>query len=693
MKKHVYTFILALFLIGLSNGQAAAQCSGGTLAGNISMLTTFQTIGCITGGQYYTFNAIAGSSYLFSFCQGGGTASFDSQITILDNTGAYAGGYNDDNCGLQSEVSWNAPSTGVFRVLVNNYSCIAGATCATLAYRENPPLGAGSTCLTPQIIPSLPFNQTGQTTCGYGDDYSSVDACGDSYMNGDDFVYAYTSAGNEEITITLTNTGTWVGLFVMDGCPNAVGTTCMPLSGGGGGGGCAAVAGGSNTNSAGNPFGTWELCNPGTYYIIISTFPAPQCTAFDINITSVASTCSGPASGTFCYSTGATPYSPYSFTSGTAVSFDDDEFSDTSFPIGFSFCYSGITYTQFVISSNGYINFNTNCITQYSPYVTVALPNAAEVEVENSILLSWCDIDPDPFIRPDYIRYAVYGLSPNRRLAVSFDRIPMFSSSCIPQIYTGQLVLEETTNNIYMYIQEKTVCTAWNSGNAVQGLVSTDGTQTLITAGRNNTNWSATNDARMFSPTCAPCLIVLPVRYADFSGRRLESSNLLEWETAEETSMDHFVIERSSDGRNFEEIGKTVAKGSPSQSANYQFEDRHPVDQISYYRLREMDLNGNESYSQVVTITQDGSTFSIENMYYNVDAHNVTVDVNIISPTQKLNAEIHDLAGRKLASGEFWFNQGSQSFAMDASNLSAGYYLLSVYDGGSQRITKRFVKR
>ncbi len=85
----------------------------------------------------------------------------------------------------------------------------------------------GSTCANPFNIGAVPFNQAGMTTCGFGDDFSSLDACGSSYMNGDDFVFEYTPATNEDIGITLTNTDTWVGLFILDGCPNAGGSNCI----------------------------------------------------------------------------------------------------------------------------------------------------------------------------------------------------------------------------------------------------------------------------------------------------------------------------------------------------------------------------------------------------------------------------------------------------------------------------------
>lgn len=141
----------------------------------------------------------------------------------------------------------------------------------------------GSVCSDPWVISSFPYTHNNTTTCGGGDDYSSTDACGSSYMNGDDIVYEFTSAGNECLDIVLTNTGTWVGLFLLDDCPDAGGATCLSNA----------------TSSSGNPSLSYTVTSAGTYYIVISTFPSPQCTDYDLSITSspaggVGSTCANP---------------------------------------------------------------------------------------------------------------------------------------------------------------------------------------------------------------------------------------------------------------------------------------------------------------------------------------------------------------------------------------------------------------
>ena len=677
-------FLFLTLLAGFLNfGYGQPPCTGGVNSGLIVPTPVFQTIACVTGGQYYRFAATAGISYTFSFCQGGGAATWDTQLTILDNTGAYAGGYNDDNCGLQSEITWNAPSTGNFRVLINLYSCTTNATCATLAYRTTPPAGPGATCGLPFIVPSLPFSRAGMTTCGFGDDYSSTDACGDVYMNGDDFVFEYVSPGNEEVTITLTNTGTYVGVFLLDGCPNAGGTICMPTVTGGGpcSGGTA-----TNTNFAGNPFGTWDIIAPGTYYIVVSTYPAPQCTAFDIDITT-APIPGGGGAGVACYNISTPAYAPDPYNGGTAVVFPDDEFSPV-LPIGFTFCFMGQNFTQFVISSNGYISFATNCTAQYSPWDTDPLPTIQD-DAWNAIHGCWQDIDPAV---SGTIRYALYGSAPNRRLVVSYRNIAMFSVACNAQRYTGQITIYETTNLIDSYIANKPTCPTWNNGEAVQGLMDWTGTVSLVVPGRNNTSWTVSNDARRFTPTCAPCTMVLPVLYSSFSGRNNGSENILEWSTTYQENNAKFVVEKSINQKDFSPFETVEGAGNSTNLEHYSATDRSPFSPLTYYRLAQIDQNGNTSYSEVIMVAAAGTELVIENFFFTPGFDNAQLQIQSGFDNKLVTIQISDAKGTVIREREVNLEGGKNFIDLDLTGLSTGYYLVRVSDDRTFSEVKKLIR-
>ena len=75
---------------------------------------------------------------------------------------------------------------------------------------------------------------------------------------------------------------------------------------------------------------------------------------------------------------------------------------------------------------------------------------------------------------------------------------------------------------------------------------------------------------------------------------------MCEWSTATEINTDYFIIERTTDGVYFDEVGFVKAAGNSFQTINYEFEDHSPLNGISYYRLKQYDLDGqNEAFGLV----------------------------------------------------------------------------------------------
>lgn len=73
----------------------------------------------------------------------------------------------------------------------------------------------------------------------------------------------------------------------------------------------------------------------------------------------------------------------------------------------------------------------------------------------------------------------------------------------------------------------------------------------------------------------------------------------LDWEVAEEFNTSHFVVERSTDGQNFEEIGQAVA----TKALSYTFTDAKPLYGLNYYRLREVANDGSIDFSETASVS------------------------------------------------------------------------------------------
>lgn len=97
-------------------------------------------------------------------------------------------------------------------------------------------------------------------------------------------------------------------------------------------------------------------------------------------------------------------------------------------------------------------------------------------------------------------------------------------------------------------------------------------------------------------------LNVLPVELLSFFGEEKNNSIHLKWMTATETNNDRFDIETSKNGQEYVKIGEVQGKGTAAEQQEYSFKIDNPQNGISYYRLKQIDFDGQFEYSKVVVV-------------------------------------------------------------------------------------------
>jgi hypothetical protein len=442
---------------------------------------------------------------------------------------------------------------------------------------------------------------------------------------------------------------------------------------------------------------TWTNISGATTTTL--TIPVTTATYFRCVVSCILSGLSTPSSSTFvntsiantCSFTVSTPaYVPdAAYTAGTLLTFPDDQMSAV-LPIGFNFCFMGTTYTNFIVSSNAFISFNTANSGGYSSYTPVAIPSATPTEILNSIMFPWHDVDPSVGTSSD-IRYITLGTAPNRKLVVNFSIVPMFS--CNSNLFTAQVVLNETTNIIETYIQDKPVCSTWVGGRAVHGINGPDGCSGVTVPGRNNTVWTVTNDAKMFTPTGC-CNPPLPAELTTFEGTQISKSlNKLNWTALSETNLDKYIIEKSENGMDFEYLGERNASGNSSTARSYAIEDNRPFDRVSYYRLKQVDFNGDEHLSNTIAINNsEWSGFAVLNLFPNPSNGIVNSEI-YASEDLSFTLEVRDISGRIVKSTIHELTQGGNINKYDLTTMDAGIYIFTFIDNHSGKTTTiRFTK-
>jgi gliding motility-associated-like protein len=176
---------------------------------------------------------------------------------------------------------------------------------------------------------------------------------------------------------------------------------------------------------------------------------------------------------------------------GTNLFMTDDS-QQGPFNIGFNFCFFGTTYTQFYVGSNGWISFSGG---QPTTFTSQPIPTANALVPKNCIMGPWQDWHPG---LGGQIKYQTLGVAPCRKLIVSWIGIPMFS--CTGNQGTFHIVINESTNNIDNYIQDKPACLQWQGGTSTEGIHNAAGTIGIAVPGRNSTAWVTNNDAWRWTP-------------------------------------------------------------------------------------------------------------------------------------------------------------------------------------------------
>jgi hypothetical protein len=212
-------------------------------------------------------------------------------------------------------------------------------------------------------------------------------------------------------------------------------------------------------------------------------------------------------------------------------------------------------------------------------------------------------------------------------------------------------------------------------------------TPTIGTLGSNTSlTYNFTNGFSGFGAGI-PSFSDLPIGLLKFSGRLEGNNAILTWSTSYEQNNKGFEVDRSVDGTNFSAIGFVSGAGNSTTQKDYTFTDPSLLGDSNYYQLKQIDLDGRITYSNIVLLNK---THLVP--YLTISPNPFTSDLDILFghvPTEKVQIRLLDIAGREL-----WRQTGIQSdgsrlhVGLSGSSLSAGVYLLEVLSNSGIRIQR-----
>jgi hypothetical protein len=194
--------------------------------------------------------------------------------------------------------------------------------------------------------------------------------------------------------------------------------------------------------------------------------------------------------------------------------------------------------------------------------------------------------------------------------------------------------------------------------------------------------------------TCNPLNIALPVTLLSFTGERKNGQSALTWVTSREENNSHFIVERSLDAKSFSPISTKIPTqavgGNSNSNLSYTYNDAHPTSGHNYYRLQQVDIDGNRSYSQTVDVYF--GTESMVSLYPNPVNTELNVDI------QSANAghawvKVLDATGRVVRMIEADLHEGRNSLQVDMSQLTDGMYRVDIHDENGLHYTGSVQKK
>jgi len=178
---------------------------------------------------------------------------------------------------------------------------------------------------------------------------------------------------------------------------------------------------------------------------------------------------------------------------------------------------------------------------------------------------------------------------------------------------------------------------------------------------------------------------LLPIELLSFTGENVGADNVLKWITASETNNDYFAIERSPDGEHFTELGSIKAAGTSTSETKYYYPDHAPLHGTNFYRLRQADLDGTYSYSNIIAIENGSSDSFTPFVYPNPSEGVFNISIRATSNTD-VTLGVYNAIGQLVTATQRQVQDGDNKFTVDLSSYNQGVYTLFIRDSHSGKV-------
>jgi len=225
----------------------------------------------------------------------------------------------------------------------------------------------------------------------------------------------------------------------------------------------------------------------------------------------------------------------------------------------------------------------------------------------------------------------------------------------------------------------------WDAGTSKWKDHGNGGTTGNTTAGTIITNALVTS----FSPftlASSSSNNILPIELLDFTAVLNDEIVHLNWSTATEINNNYFTVEKTKDGINFEFVAKVPGAGKSTTRKEYFIQDEQPYHGISYYRLKQTDVDGKFKYSKLVAVDFLNDEYGIR-IYPNPTNAIITIDLlEQLSPQSTL-VSLTNVYGQQISLNQII---SKNQIKADLSSLPSGIYFIGI-TLGEKTIARKIV--
>jgi len=179
----------------------------------------------------------------------------------------------------------------------------------------------------------------------------------------------------------------------------------------------------------------------------------------------------------------------------------------------------------------------------------------------------------------------------------------------------------------------------------------------------------------------------LPVEMLEQKVKCTSTGAVITWATATEVNNDYFQIEKSLDLKEWKFVNVVKGAGNSNSVVNYELKDENTGENVTYYRVKQVDYDGKYEYFDVLSILCKLGNSSLEIIGLNATDNNLNVYVKT-DGFEPVKASLYDMNGKVIATSEIARPEEGANFVQFVTNVVNGIYIV-VIEQNKTRVSKK----